>query len=213
MKTDQLVRLLATGAPPVASHAVARRLALALGWGLAGMLLIFATVLGLRDDLGQAASGLMFWIKPLFAASLAAAALATVARLSRPGMRLAGMGLLLAAPVLLLWLLAAAGLMNAAPVERAALIFGESWRICPLSIAMVALPMLVALLWAMRGLAPTRLTLAGAGAGLLAGALGALVYAMHCPESSAAFLAIWYVLGISIPTLAGAALGRHVLRW
>ena len=71
----------------------------------------------------------------------------------------------------------------------------------------------MATLWAMKGLAPTRLALAGAGAGLLAGALGALVYALHCPELAASFLAVWYVLGIAIPALAGALLGPRVLRW
>jgi hypothetical protein len=57
------------------------------------------------------------------------------------------------------------------------------------------------------------LALSGAGAGLLAGALGTLVYALHCPESAAPFIGIWYVLGIAIPTLAGAMLGPRVLRW
>jgi len=47
----------------------------------------------------------------------------------------------------------------------------------------------------------------------LAGALATLVYALHCPESAAPFMAVWYVLGIAIPTVAGALLGRRVLRW
>ncbi|MBC7444771.1 MAG: DUF1109 family protein [Polaromonas sp.] len=52
-----------------------------------------------------------------------------------------------------------------------------------------------------------------AGAGLLAGALSALVYALHCPESAAPFLAVWCMLGMAIPTLTGAVLGPRVLRW
>jgi hypothetical protein len=78
---------------------------------------------------------------------------------------------------------------------------------------MISLPLFMATLWAMRGLAPTRLALAGASAGLLAGSLGTLVYALHCPESGAPFIAVWYVLGIAIPTLTGAILGPRVLRW
>lgn len=65
----------------------------------------------------------------------------------------------------------------------------------------------------MRGLAPTRLALAGAASGLLAGALGALVYALHCTEIAAPFLGIWYVIGMLIPTAIGALLGPRMLRW
>ena len=50
----------------------------------------------------------------------------------------------------------------------------------------VRLPVFVATLWAMKGLAPTRLALAGAAAGLLAGAVGAVVYTLHCPEMEGA---------------------------
>ena len=52
-----------------------------------------------------------------------------------------------------------------------------------------------------------------AGAGLLAGALGALVYALHCPEMATPFLAVWYVVGMAIPTVLGAILGPRLLRW
>jgi hypothetical protein len=68
-------------------------------------------------------------------------------------------------------------------------------------------------LWALKGAAPTRLAWSGAGAGLLAGALGTLVYALHCPEMAAPFLAVWYLLGMAIPTAVGAALGPRLLRW
>ena len=49
--------------------------------------------------------------------------------------------------------------------------------------------------------------------GLLAGALGALVYALHCPEMATPFLAVWYLAGIAIPTALGAVLGPLLLRW
>jgi len=68
-------------------------------------------------------------------------------------------------------------------------------------------------LWALKGAAPTRPAWAGAGAGLLAGTLGTLVYALHCPEMAAPFLAVWYLLGMAIPTAVGAALGPRLLRW
>jgi hypothetical protein len=80
-------------------------------------------------------------------------------------------------------------------------------------LAALSAPALFAALWALKGLAPTRLALAGAAAGLLSGALGALAYALHCPELAAPFLALWYSLGMLMPAAAGALLGRVLLRW
>lgn len=213
MKTDQLVALLAAGAAPVAPHAVARRFAAALALGGLGAVLLLVFWLGLRPDLAQLARLPLFWVKPAFPAALAGAALLAAARLARPGMRLGRVGLGLAWPLLLVWLVGAGMLAAAAPEQRLALVFGETWASCPFNVALLSLPLFVTLLWAMKGLAPTRLALAGAAAGLLAGALGALVYALHCPESSLTFLGIWYVLGMAIPTVAGALLGPRLLRW
>jgi hypothetical protein len=55
----------------------------------------------------------------------------------------------------------------------------------------------------MKGLAPTRLARAGAAAGLLAGAIAESIYALHCPEMAAPFLAVFYVGAMSIPVLVG----------
>jgi hypothetical protein len=213
MKTDELVSLLAAGAAPVPAHAVGQRFAAALGWGIPGAVLLLAATLGLRADLLQAAGELMFWMKLVFAGGLAMAALFAAERLARPGVRVGRGWAALAAPVLALWLYAAVVLLQSAPAQRTALILGSTWNSCPFNIAVISLPLFAATFWAMKGLAPTRLALAGAGAGLLAGALAALVYALHCPESAAPFLAVWYVLGIAIPTVAGALLGPRVLRW
>lgn len=65
----------------------------------------------------------------------------------------------------------------------------------------------------MRARAPTRLRLAGAAAGLAAGAVGAPVYCLHCPELSAVFVGFWYLLGMLIPAALGALLGPRVLAW
>ncbi len=90
---------------------------------------------------------------------------------------------------------------------------GHSARVCPWMITATAAPMFVALFWALRGLAPTRPRLAGAGAGLAAGGLGAAIYSLHCPEVGAPFVAIWYTLGILTPCAVGALLGPRLLRW
>ncbi len=71
-------------------------------------------------------------------------------------------------------------------------------------------PIFFALFWALRSLAPTRLRLAGAVAGLLAGARETFIYAFHCNESAAPFVAIWYTMGI---VAVGTLFGRLALRW
>jgi len=213
MKTDELVTMLAAGAGPVEPGATARRYATALGWGAFGAMLLMAIVLGVRPDLAEAARLPMFWIKLAFPACLAAGALYASARLSRPGVQLGRVSAALAAPVLALWLLAAFVLATAAGGEREELIFGGTWDACPLFVALLSLPVFVAAMWAMKGLAPTRFALAGAAAGLLAGAVGALIYSLHCPEMEAPFLAIWYLLGMLIPTAVGAVIGPRLLRW
>lgn len=213
MRTDELVTLLATGAGAVEPDAAQRRYATALGWGAFGATLLMTIMLGVRADLHAAALLPMFWVKLAFPACLAAGGLCAAARLSRPGARLGRVPGAIAAPVLAMWLLAAAVLIGAPPAQRAQLVFGETWAACPLYVALLSAPVLVAVLWAMKGLAPTRLALAGAAAGLLAGALGALVYALHCPEMEAPFLGVWYLLGMLIPSAVGTLLGPRVLRW
>lgn len=213
MKTDELIGLLAQDAEPVALHAIEQRFAMATLAGLAGGLVLMLALFGVRPGLVQDMGLPMFWGKLLFAALLAAGCVAVLRRLARPGMGLGYSLLLLALPPLVLWGLAAVALGQAVPAERLALVLGSTWRTCPFNIAALSLPAFVACLWALRGAAPTRLAWAGAGAGLLAGALGALAYALHCPEMAAPFLAVWYLAGMALPTLAGAWLGPRVLRW
>lgn len=194
-------------------NAVGRRLAFALAASVPVSAALMVAWLGIRPDLAEAAGESMFWGKVAFVALLSGGGSMAAARLSRPGASLAPLPGLLAVPVLAMWLLAAVTLAGAAPGERLELFLGVSWDECAFNIAALSLPVFVAVLWAMKGLAPTRLRLAGAGAGLLAGAVGALVYTLHCPESEAPFLGTWYVLGMLIPVAAGAALGPRLLRW
>jgi hypothetical protein len=77
----------------------------------------------------------------------------------------------------------------------------------------LSIPALGGVLWAMRGLAPTRARMAGLAAGLLAGAVGAAGYALACGETAMTFVAIWYSLGIAMTGALGALLGPRLLRW
>jgi hypothetical protein len=69
------------------------------------------------------------------------------------------------------------------------------------------------LIWALRKGAPTNLMRTGAIAGLVAGALGAAVFAFHHPGGSIPFIALWYGGSILLCALVGAILGSRLLRW
>jgi hypothetical protein len=213
MRTDDFISLLARSAQPVPPGTATRRLAVAIAAGLVGAAIILAMHLRLNPDLAVAAASPLFWLKVGFVAVILAVSAVAARRLGTPGARGARALAAVAAPVLALWLIAAVVLLEAPSSERVPLALGATWRVCALNIAMLSTPAFVAALWAMQGLAPTHLRLAGAGAGILAGATGTLVYTVHCPEMAPPFIAIWYVLGMLIPTVAGALIGPRVLRW
>ncbi|MBT2332877.1 DUF1109 domain-containing protein [Variovorax paradoxus] len=213
MKTDDLVAMLATGTVAAPRRAAGRHLALALLAGLPVSFAILFTEYGLRRDLVQAMFWPMFWVKVLFPLCIAAAAFVMVQRLARPGVPVRRAWIGIAVPVLVVWVLAAMAWFNAPSGERMPLLMGQSWRVCALSIGLMALPVFAAALLVLKGMAPTRPALAGAAAGGLAGGVGAAVYALHCIELTAPFLAVWYVSGIALPVLVGALLGPRLLRW
>jgi hypothetical protein len=213
MKTGELIAALATDASPIDRARVDRRFYAKLAGGVVLAVAAMLLLLGLRPDLADASALPMFWMKLLFPASLAAVALVGLRRLSYPGMRLGRVPAVAALPVFLVWMLAGLALLAAPAGERLSLVFGETWLECPINITFLSVPAFGLAFWAARELAPTRLTLAGAAAGLFAGAAAGFAYALHCPETQAPFLAVWYVLGILIPTGVGALLGRRLLHW
>jgi hypothetical protein len=213
MKTDDLITMLATGAGAVNANAAIQRHVAAIGWGAFGAALLMAILLGVRHDLADAVSQPMFWIKLGYVVCLGAAGVFALARLSRPGASLAGVALAVAAPVLVMWTVAALALTGADPDERKELLFGRTWTSCPLLIATLSVPTFAAMTWATKGLAPTRLRLAGAAIGFASGGLAAVVYSLHCPEMGAPFLGSWYLAGLLIPTALGMLAGPRLLRW
>jgi hypothetical protein len=198
---------------PTPKGFVIRRLAVSLVVGGVAAFVGVAGILGLRADMARAVLSSMFWIKLAYTGGMAAAAVWCVERLSRPagdaGRRLPW----LLAPLAAMGAMAAWRFGSAAPSLREALVMGSSAAVCPGLILITAIPVFVALVWALRGLAPTRLRVAGALAGLTAGGAGAAIYALHCPESGAPFVAIWYTLGMVLAGALGGLLGPRLLRW
>jgi hypothetical protein len=207
--TDDLIEHLSSGLRPIRKGAVTARLAIAIAVGFVVSLAGVALALGLRPDMASR----MFWMKAAYAASYAAVGVFCVERIARPpglpGRRLGW----LAAPAVGIIVAAALQAARTPGPEVRGLVMGHSAMVCPWFIAATSAPLLVALIWAVKGLAPTRLRLAGALAGLTAGGFGALIYCLHCPEVGAPFVAIWYSLGILIPCLVGALAGPRLLRW
>jgi hypothetical protein len=213
MQTTDLIDQLAGKVQPTAPRAALRRLGRGL---LVGALVAFAVVfiyLGVRSDLGAALLTPSFWMKWGFTIAITAVALVMCVRLSRPEGRPGELPLALAAPLLLLGAIAVIQLARAPEAERLTLWLGYSALRCPWIIAALSIPLVLGVLWAMRGLAPTRLRWAGFSAGCLAGAAAAVVYAVHCNETAAPFVATWYSLGILLPALFGMLIGPRVLRW
>tara|TARA_R110001599_G_scaffold64023_5_gene179727 strand:- start:31748 stop:32386 length:639 start_codon:yes stop_codon:yes gene_type:complete len=212
MKTDELITMLASG--DVRPQAVPkRRIALHIALGLLATVILMATILGVRSNLPQVLLMPAFWLKVVFVVALARVGWVATMRLSSPGKQAGKVALMITATLVIMWSIAAVQLMMAAPDTRPHMFWGSTWRACPLLIAGLSLPIFIVLLHAMRELAPTRLRLAGAAAGLTAGGAAAIVYCLHCPEMMMPFVSFWYVVGILIPTGIGALIGPRVLRW
>ena len=213
MKTDDLITMLSSGPDVALAARPVRATALPLFGGLLASAALMLAILGLRPDLDLEMTWPKFWLKLVFSLALAGAGALAVKRLAAPGASTRALPLFIAGPVLALWVVAGVALWLAAPESRSDLFWGSTWRYCPLLIALLSLPLLAAALHILRGRAPTRLRLAGAAAGFAAGGAAAVVYCLHCPEMSPAFVGFWYLLGILIPTAVGAVLGPRALAW
>ena len=213
MRTDDLIDRLSGALEPVPPVQVLRVLTMGLGAGAILSALLMIATIGIRADLMDAMGGQAFWLKFVYTFVVAALGLLIVDRLARPDAETGRLSLLLAVPVLVMAVLAAREFLPADAATQEDLIMGHSARVCSVLIAGLALPLFAGLFWALRQLAPTRLTEAGAAAGLLAGSAAATIYAFHCTESTPTFIAIWYSAGILLTVLLGAALGRLLLRW
>ncbi|MES2977488.1 MAG: DUF1109 domain-containing protein [Pseudomonadota bacterium] len=213
MNTDDLISLLAKDAKALPSPSPTRRFALTLVPSLAVCTALVLTLWGINPGLFSLADVPAFWFKMGWLVALSACAWALMQRLSVPAKRARGPANGLALTVAVLLVLGALQWSIADESLRPQLVRGISWRTCTLSIAALSMPVLGVLLWTLKGLAPTRPGAAGAAAGLMAGALAALAYSLHCPELAFTFLALWYGAAISAMTALGALIGRRVLRW
>ncbi|MEH6663990.1 MAG: DUF1109 domain-containing protein [Brevundimonas sp.] len=210
MKTDDLIDALGAGLEPVRP---ARLNPAALALAAAASVAAVLVLLGLRPDLGAAVQGPAFWIKAAYTGALAMAGGWLVLRLGRPGAPARTPALAFAAVLGAALAVGAGEVLGAAPDARMDVWLGDTWRYCSANILKVSVFAAPFIWLSARGLAPTRPVRAGAAMGVLAGAVGATAYGLHCPEATAAFVSTWYGLGVLLCGAAGALIGRVALRW
>src|SRR5882724_7838245 len=213
MKTDDLVALLSTNPEPVDHNSVTRTLFVALAAGIAVALGIALLGLGVRPDWATTRALIFLAVKLAFAFGIVSLALIYLTRLARPGGERKISPLLVAMPFLVIVFLAALSLGSAPRSHWDKMILGNDWLECLLSIPIIAIVPFAVSIWAVRKGAPTNLVRAGAFAGLIAGGVSAIGYALHCTDDSLPFISVWYGGTIVLCTLAGAALGPRLLRW
>lgn len=211
MKTDRLIDILSANVEPVPRGRLRTTVVLALGGGALGALCLVLATVGPRSDLGAHLPSLA--TKLAFALAVAGVAAAFLARSLRPGENTRGLLALIWLPFAVLGGAAAVALLLAAPESRGAMILGTAWVSCLVCIPLFGAIPLAGLMAAARRGAPTSPVRSGAAIGLVAGALGAAAYALHGPDDSVPFVAVWYSAAIALCTLAGALLGRRFLRW
>ena len=214
MRTDELINTL------VADHAmqpgpklVRHGLVMAIIAGLAISSALFSLTLGVRPDILSALSTWRFDLKLSVNLVLVIAAAWVALRLSSPTTTpLSAMRALLV-PALLLLAAVVYELVTVPSPEWLARAMGINASMCFMSIISLSLVPLMGVIYALRQGAPSSPAGAGAVGGLLAGAVGATVFAMHCTNDSPLFVAIWYALAIGLVATVGLLAGQYVLRW
>jgi hypothetical protein len=213
MKTDDLISMLAREPAGLTAPPQGERVRAAVAVAAGGSFAIMIAWLGLNPELRSDLSLPMFWVKAGFALSLVIAFGFALSRLGRPGRNAKPMFAAAGLFALAMLFLGVVAALTGDREEVMAALRGYGKFDCPISIATLSIPIFIASFWAMRQFAPTQLTLAGGVAGLFSGAVGASIYALHCVGYHPTYVAVWYTVGMLIPGIVGAALGRSLLRW
>lgn len=211
MKTREVIEALAADRIAGRSnpYRVIANATLAGAWVSLAILLFFV---GVRPDAAAALESWRFPAKLAFAFALPVVSAVIVFDWSRPDAR-PRKARLIAVPLLLLAAGIAVELASVRPAAWITQLVGAHPVACFVLIVVFALGPLAGLLWSLRRTAPASPARCGAAAGLLAGAIGALLYALHCTDDSPLFVAAWYILGLVAMAIVGAVAGRRLLRW
>jgi hypothetical protein len=213
MKTDDLVAALSSHIEPVNRRLVSRTVYVALAAGTVVAIGIMLVGLGIRPDVMTARALMFLLLKLAFAVGTVGVALVYLTRLARPGGERKTSSVSPVIPFAAIVLLSAISLGFAPSSHWNKMIMGDQWLECLLSIPIISIVPFAVIIAAVRRAAPTNLARTGAFAGLVAGGVSAMAYALHCTDDSLPFVAVWYGGTIVLCTLAGATLGPRLLRW
>jgi len=213
MKTEELIDLLSTNIEPADTQKVDRTLQIAIVAGLVLALLSCIVTLGVRPDLNNPGVFGFLLVKIGFGVVVTILGWHLLLKHARPGGENHSRIFLTGVPFAALMALAAVNLISVPASHWGHMIMGERWLGCLLAIPIIAVVPFAVITWAVRMAAPTNLLRTGALAGLVAGGISAVAYALHCPDDSLPFVALWYGGTIVLCTLAGAVLGPRLLHW
>lgn len=211
MRTEDFIRTLSRDTQ--FERPVGVLLPLALGASTMLAATLFLNGIGIRADVAEAVTQANTLVKQGFPVLLAIGAFLLAVRLARPGGD-PGVSLLVlgSVPVILVAALVIEMLVQPVSMWVGIVLSPYLWD-CLVSIPVLSVPILAASLWALRRGASVRPGLTGAAAGLLSGGAAAAVYSFYCNQDSPLYFTLWYLLAIAAVTLAGALLGRRLLRW
>lgn len=213
MKTERLIDILSTNLEPVKRPKVGATLALAVViGGIAAFCTMLMTV-GLRSQNDGVFRLGFLALKLAFMLSVIGLGAVSLNRLIRPGQDMRRLLAIIFLPFLVVGVAGLVALTLVRPANWVPMIIGAQWASCLVCVPLFAIVPFAVLIWALRQGAPTNLRRTGAIAGLVAGALGAVAYAFHCPDDSVPFIAIWYGAMVGLCALLGAAVGPRLLRW
>ena len=119
-----------------------------------------------------------------FTLGLVAAGASFLVQSARPGRPRQGALILIGVLFFVLLVASCTTLALTDPAAWGDMVFGRQWAACLICVPLFAVAPFASLIWALRRGAPTNLVRTGAVAGLVAGALGAAVFAFHHPGGS-----------------------------
>lgn len=179
---------------------------------------IFVALRGVRPDMPTAMAAPAFWWKSASLAIIALlAAAATIVSLdpavtTRPRFARLSRWLAVAAPLLL----ATGWLIDAGASGGDALLARLEWRDgvdCLLNVALLSLPLVLALGIMMRRGAATQPGRTALAAGLAAAGFAAFIFAFHCDHDDPLYVAVWYGAAVAVVTGFARLLLPRLTRW
>lgn len=212
MKTEELIDMLSSEVEAVDPRKMARDFLLVVTAALVFVVAGSAFALGF-DWTGRFDNVGFLALKVVFSLSVLGLATYFLVKHLRPGGERRTVTWPTAVPFIALAAFAMIEL-SFSPVARwHSLMIGNHWLECIVFILLAALVPSVIIIAAARMAAPTDPVKTGALAGIVAGAMGALAYALHCTDDSVSFIAVWYAAAIILCGFVGAIFGPRVLRW